>query len=106
MKRTAFVHTGSFYHLATLQDPAIVAMDIGDVYAPDLGPGDLDDYDAVYVAARLHPDICGKIAPVLLDFLQHSGVRMYIDGENAVGDWLPGTTELRRGTNFLGMAHR
>lgn len=100
MNRIAFVHTGSYFHLATLQDPAIIAMDVADVYGPELQPGDLDAYDSVYVASRLHPGVRSQIAPVLIEFLQHDGARMYIDGENASGGWLPGTTELRRGTNF------
>ncbi len=100
MRRTAFVHTGSFFHLATLRDPAVIAMDVEDVYAPELEPGDLDAYDAVYVAARLHPVQCARIAPQLVAFLNRPGARMYIDGENGVCEWLPGTTEIRRGTNF------
>lgn len=100
MRRTAFVHTGSYFHLATLKDPAVVAMDVEDVYAPDVEPGGLDAFDAVYVGARLHPGVRDRIAPILVDFLQREGTRMYIDGENAVGQWLPGTTEETRGTNF------
>ncbi|WP_280413963.1 hypothetical protein [Nocardia carnea] len=100
MTRVAFVHTGSFFHLADLRDPAVRAMGPVDVYAPDLEPGGLDGFDAVYVAARLHPAVLARIAPILVGFLDTPGARMYIDGENTVGDWLPGTTETPRGTNF------
>lgn len=100
MSRVAFVHTGSFFHLADLRDPAIRAMDITEVYAPELEPGGLDGFDAVYVAARLHPGVLSRISPILVDFLNAPGARMYIDGENSVGEWLPGTVETRRGTNF------
>lgn len=100
MSRIAFVHAGSFFHLADLGDPAIRAMDITDVYAPELEPGGLDGFDAVYVAARLHPGVLARIAPILVAFLDTPGGRMYVDGENSVGDWLPGTTETLRGTNF------
>ncbi|SLM92731.1 hypothetical protein [Brevibacterium yomogidense] len=100
MTRVAFVHTGSFFHLADLRDPAIRAMDITDVYAPDLEPGGLDGFDAVYVAARLHPGVLSRIAPILVEFLSTDGARMYVDGENSVGEWLPGTEETLRGTNF------
>jgi len=100
MTRVAFIHTGSFFHLADLRDPAVRAMDLVEVYAPDLQPGGLDGFDAVYVAARLHPGVLARIAPILVDFLGTRGARVYIDGENAVGDWLPGTVETRRGTNF------
>ncbi len=100
MTRVAFIHTGSFFHLADLRDPAIRAMDVTDVYAPDLQPGGLDGFDAVYVAARLHPGVLLRVAPLLVDFLFTEGARMYVDGENAVGEWLPGTGETLRGTNF------
>lgn len=100
MTRVAFVHTGSFFHLADLRDPAVRAMDPVDIYAPELEPGGLDGFDAVYVAARLHPGVLARIAPILVGFLDTPGARMYIDGENTVGDWLPGTVETRRGTNF------
>lgn len=100
MRRTALLHTGSFYHLATLEDPAVSAMDIEDAYAPELHTGDLDAFDSLYVAARLHPGVRAKIAPLIRTFLNREGTRVYIDGENAVGAWLPGTTEARRGTNF------
>lgn len=100
MSRVAFIHTGSFFHLANLRDPAIHAMDLSDVYAPELHPGGLDGFDGVYVAARLHPGELARIAPMLVDFLKTPGARMYIDGENSVGTWLPGTTESLRGTNF------
>src|SRR5699024_6565259 len=67
---------------------------------PDLSESGLDDCDAVYVAARLHPGVRAAIAPLIVDFLNRDGVRLYIDGGNAVGQWLSGTTVVRRGTNF------
>ena len=106
MTRVAFVHTGSAYHLADLRDPAVRALDLTDVYAPELQDGGLDDFDAVYVAARLHPGVLHRIAPLVVDFLATPGKRMYVDGENSVGDWLPGTSETRRGTNFWGWRTR
>lgn len=100
MRRTAFVHTGSFYHLATLKDPAVIALDVEEIYAPELKPGGLDAFEAVYVGARLHPGMRSRITPALTQFLQRDGARMYVDGENGVGEWLPGTSETPRGTNF------
>lgn len=102
MSRIAFLHTGSFPHLADLRDPALRAMGISDVYAPELQERGLDGFDALFVAARLHPGVLTHAAPLIVDFLQTPGARVYIDGENSVGDWLPGTTETRRGTNFWG----
>ncbi|GAA1488211.1 hypothetical protein [Brachybacterium sacelli] len=100
MSRIAFLHTGSSSHLADLRDPAVRAMDVTDVYAPELHEGDLDGFDGLFVAARLHPAVMTHIAPSVVDFLRAPGARAYIDGENSVGDWLPGTSETRRGTNF------
>ncbi|WP_345751279.1 hypothetical protein [Microbacterium rhizophilus] len=99
MSRVAFVHTGGFYHLADLRDPAVRAMDVADVYAPELEPGGLDGFDAVYVGARLHRGVAARIGPILRGFLDRPGARMYVDGENPV-DWIPGTELTPRGTNF------
>lgn len=107
--KIAFVHSAAFYHLACLADPAVKSYDVVDVHAMDLGAagerGDaaraaLADCDAVYVAARIHPKAMAAAAPALVGALQRPGLRMAIDGENAVGSWLPGTTEELRGINF------
>jgi hypothetical protein len=98
--RIAFVHSGSSFHLADLADPAVRARDLVDVYAPELVAGGLDDVDAVYLAARQHPGVLKRVVPVLLDFLTRDGVKVVLDGENGIGGWLPGTAEVRRGTNF------
>lgn len=100
MSRIAYLHAGTFFDLANLRDPALRSLGISDVYAPDLTPSGLDDFDGVYVAARLHPKVITRIAPILLGFLAKPGARVYVDGENSVGTWLPGTTEILRGTNF------
>lgn len=100
MRRTAFVHSGSFFHLASLRDPAVIALDLVDAYAPELTAADFAAYDSIYVAARLHPSAMARIAPFLLAALERPGVRVYVDGENSVGKWLPGTSETPRGTNF------
>ena len=100
MSKIAYLHAGTFFDLANLHDPALRALGIADVYAPELTAGALDGFDAVYVAARLHPAVIAKVSPLLLDFLEKPGARMYVDGENSVGEWLPGTTQTLRGTNF------
>ncbi len=99
-RRIAFIHDGSFFHLATLKDPAVQAYDVHSVYAPEMTPHSLDGIDAVFIAARLHSDVVKEIAPFIVEFLGREGTKVYIDGENNVGDWLPGTTETHRGTNF------
>jgi hypothetical protein len=98
--KLAFVHTGSCYHLADLADPAVQAFDVADVYAPDLRPGGLDAFDAVFLACRQHPGVMGRIGPIIVDFLSQPGRRLVIGGENAIGAWLPEATEEQRGTNF------
>lgn len=100
MSAIAFIHAASHSDLATIKDPALRAMDVREVYAPELQPGGLDEFDGIYLAARLHPGVLQRITPILLDFLAKPGARAYIDGENRVGTWLPGTGEIRRGTNF------
>ena len=99
-KRVAFIHGGSFFHLATLVDPAVVGFDLVEVYAPEMAADSLDSVDAIFLAARTHPDVLEKIAPLIIEFLERPGTKAYIDGENCVGQWLPGTTETHRGTNF------
>lgn len=99
-RRVAFLHSGAFFHLATLADPAVKAMDVVDVYAPDMDEHSLDQCDALFLAARHHPDVIQKIAPYIIEFLNKPGVKVYVDGENHVDEWLPGTAEAHRGTNF------
>lgn len=100
MKRTAFIHHGAHPHLACLKDPALRAMDLVDMYAPEFTAADLEQVDSVYLAARLHPMMLQKVTPALVDFIKRPGTKMYVDGENSVGSWLPGTTQTPRGTNF------
>lgn len=87
--RIAFVHTGSPSHLAVLEDPVLRALGLEDAYAPELEGWDLDPYDAVFVAARLHPSVLTYIAPMLLEVLDRPGARMVVDGGNRPEHWLP-----------------
>ncbi|MDO4887328.1 MAG: hypothetical protein Q3979_01275 [Actinomycetaceae bacterium] len=100
MRKIAFVHSGSFFHLADLRDPAVVAYDLAEVYAPTMDASSLDGCDSLFVASRQHPSVMERNAEFVLAFLQRPGARVYIDGENGVGRWLPGTSEEPRGTNF------
>ncbi|MFD5867529.1 hypothetical protein ACFWGD_02785 [Corynebacterium sp. NPDC060344] len=99
-KKVAFVHSGAFFHLATLNDPAVKAQDLVELYAPELTAEDLADCDAVFLAARQHPDVLERIAPLIVDFAHRPGTKLYVDGENAPWQWLPGTDGTGRGTNF------
>jgi hypothetical protein len=98
--RIAFIHCGTPFHLADLADPAVRALDLVDVYAPTMTSADLEDVDGVYLAARQHPDLLGRIASHLLPVLGRPGTKVVVDGENRVGDWLPGTSAVPRGTMF------
>lgn len=99
-RKVAFVHSGAFFHLATLNDPAVKAHDLVEVYAPEMTADSLADCDAVFLAARQHPDVLERIAPLFVDFAHRSGTKLYVDGENAPWQWLPGTDGTGRGTNF------
>lgn len=100
MKTIAFIHSGSFFHLADLRDPALKAYDVRGVYAPEMHEHSLDGCDALFLGARQHPDIMNRIAPFVIEFMRRPGVKTYIDGENNVGAWLDGVEESHRGTNF------
>ena len=94
------MHSGSSFHLADLADPAVVARNLVEVYAPEMTARSLDGVDGLYLAARQHPGTLERIVPHVLAFLQRPGVKVFVDGENAVGTWLPGTGAERRGTAF------
>ena len=100
MSTIAIIYSGSFFHLADIRDPAVKAYDLREIYAPDMDEHSLDGCDALYVAARQHPQVMQRIAPYILEFMARPGVKTYIDGENQVGTWLPGVEETHRGTNF------
>ncbi|WP_257159641.1 hypothetical protein [Corynebacterium cystitidis] len=97
--RIAFVHTGSYFHLATAHDPVVQAREVQPVYWPAY-EGDFSEFDAVYVAARCHPGVIAEKHPQIVNYLQKPGRKVFIDGIAHVNEWLPGTTEIPRGTNF------
>lgn len=96
----AFVHSGSYFHLADLADPAIAAFNPRPVYAPDMQPGELATADAVYLGCRQHPEVMARMAPEILAVLARPGTKVVIGGENQVGSWLPGVREEYRETVF------
>ncbi|MDK6685615.1 hypothetical protein QP265_25475, partial [Escherichia coli] len=77
MKKIAFVHTGSFFHLATVKDPAVRARPVTPVYWPDYS-GDFSEFDAVYLAARNHPGVVAAKHGQVLDFLGQAGNKVFI----------------------------
>lgn len=99
MKKIAYVHTGSFFHLATAADPAVRARNVEAVYWPEYA-GDFTEFDSVFLAARCHRAVISRNAAKLVTFLDGAGRKLYVDGSSQVGEWLPGTNEVMRGTNF------
>lgn len=95
-----FIHSGSFYHLACLQDPALRAWDIVECYARDIKAKDLDRFDALFLADRQHPGIMDFLAPFIIDYLQLGGRRAFIGAENHIETWLPGVSAEARTTNY------
>ncbi|MGO1447644.1 hypothetical protein [Corynebacterium casei] len=99
-QKTGFIHSGSHFHLSNIADPAIKAFNITALYAPELTAEELNSCDSIYLGARQHPKVLEKITPLIIDFLALPGKRAFIDGENQVWNWLPGTDGIVRGTNF------
>ena len=94
-RKIGFIHPASFFHLADLADPVARAFELRDLYAPQLTWESVADLDSLYVAARHRPDtVVDVVAPVVRRFLaEGQGRKVFIDGENRVGDWLDGTSE-------------
>jgi hypothetical protein len=99
MKRVAFVHSGSFFHIACTKDPSIRAYDPDFIYWPEYN-GDFSEYDSVFLAARNHPQVIADKHDTLLDFMKLEHKKIYLDGMNCVGSWLTNTHEIARGTCF------
>ncbi|OLT42966.1 hypothetical protein BJF87_08750 [Gordonia sp. CNJ-863] len=98
-RRLAFVHGGSHFHLQTLKDPAVIAHQPEFVYLGDLADWDLDAFDTVVLADRLHPELVRKHTAQLLAVPQRGGTLVVL-GENAAHTWLPGVSWSPRPTNF------
>lgn len=95
----AIVHGGSYFHLQTMKDPAVLAYQPDFVYLPDLEQGGLDDYDTVIVGDRLHPDLVEKNAEQFRAVAERGGTVVAL-GESGAHTWLPGARWEPRPTNF------
>ncbi len=86
--RLALVHGGSYPHLQTMKDPAVLAHQPEFHYLADLVDGDLDGYSTVILADRLHPDLVARHAAQFRAVAERGGTLVVL-GENHVHTWLP-----------------
>lgn len=98
-RRLAIVHGGSYFHLQTMRDPAVLAHQPDFLYLPDLEPGGLDGYDTVIVGDRLHPDLVARNAAQFRSVAER-GATIVALGESGAHTWLPGVSWEPRPTNF------
>ncbi|PTR32122.1 hypothetical protein C8K36_1011172 [Rhodococcus sp. OK519] len=98
-RQLALVHGGSHFHLQTLKDPAVIAHQPEFRYLADLSDGDLEEFDTVILADRLHPELLRRHTAQLLA-VAHRGGTLVVLGENAAHTWLPGVSWTARPTNF------
>ncbi|MGF7124447.1 hypothetical protein J2X34_004893 [Rhodococcus sp. BE178] len=98
-RRLALVHGGSHFHLQTLKDPAVIAHQPEFLYLAGLTDGDLDAFDTVILADRLHPELLRRHTAQILAVAQRGGTLVVL-GENAAHTWLPGVSWTARPTNF------
>ncbi|MGN0041947.1 hypothetical protein [Rhodococcus sp. (in: high G+C Gram-positive bacteria)] len=99
VRRLAIIHGGTYFHLQTMKDPAVLAHQPDFLYLPELLPGDLDCYDTVVVGDRLHPDLVAKNAAQFYSVAERGGTVVAL-GESGAHTWLPGVTWEPRPTNF------
>lgn len=103
-RRLAIVHGGSYPHLQTMKDPAVLAYQPDFHYLADLADGDLDGYSTVIVADRLHPGLVTRHAARFRTVAER-GDTLVVLGENDVHTWLPGVEWEPRPTNFWWWLH-
>ncbi|MBP3223356.1 MAG: hypothetical protein J6M18_05455 [Actinomycetaceae bacterium] len=99
-RKIGFIHSGSFYHLACLKDPFLHSFELVDLYLPEIEEKDIFACDSILIAGREHRGQFERIIPFIIKFLATPGKKLYVDGANDVGSWLPGTREEERPTNF------
>jgi hypothetical protein len=97
--RIAAVDGGTYYHHATLHDPALRPYFERLIYAPELSIAALDDIDILYVSARQDPELMVAAAPRIRQFL-NAGKTVVALGESQSERWLPGVQWYPREVNF------
>lgn len=98
-QRIAAVDGGTYYHQATLHDPALRHYFDRLIYAQDLPTVALDDVDILYVSARQDPELMVTAARTIRCFLD-SGKTVVALGESQSERWLPGVQWFPREVNF------
>ncbi len=97
--RLAIVHNGTYFHLTAMRDPAILAYQPTWFYLPELKPGDLDGFETVILADRMHPGLVRDRA-AQFRAVAEAGNTLVVLGINGVESWLPGLRHFDRPTNF------
>lgn len=99
--RIAMLHGGTFWQLATLEDPALMPYHIRPLYLPDLEDRQLADIDIdiLVVADRLRAAHLRPWTSRIMD-IAHAGGTVIVLGENEVHPWLPCRSFETRPTNF------
>ncbi|HHU44586.1 MAG TPA: hypothetical protein GXZ46_02935 [Actinomycetales bacterium] len=97
--RLAIIHNGTYFHLTAMRDPAILAHQPTWFYLPELKPGDLDGFETVVLADRMHPGLVRAHAEEFRAVAE-AGNTLVVLGINEVESWLPGLRHFDRPTNF------
>ncbi|WP_245532955.1 hypothetical protein [Corynebacterium ulceribovis] len=82
-----------------MRDPAVLAHQPTWFYLPKLQPGDLDGFETVILADRMHPDLVRAHADEFLEVAQR-GNTLVVLGINEAETWVPGLIHMDRPTNF------
>ena len=95
----AVLEGGTYYHHFTITDPRYAPYFSACLYAPELDQINLEPFDAVVVADRVHSGLLHRHAHRLLEFADW-GRTLVVLGEVAAHTWLPGARWSYRPTNF------
>lgn len=95
----AIIHNGTYSHLTTMQDPAVIAYSPTWIHIRELNPGDLDGFTTVILADRMHPELLCRNADEFRGVAER-GHTLVVLGINQVETWLDGITHRDAPTNF------
>lgn len=95
----AIIHNGTYSHLTTMNDPAVIAYSPTWLHIRNLQPGDLDGYRTVILADRMHPELLRTHAASFTAVAERGGTLVVL-GINAVETWLDGINHRDAPTNF------
>lgn len=95
----AIIHNGTYSHLTTMNDPAVIAYSPSWLHIRDLSPGDLDGFRTVILADRMHPDLLKAHADEF-KAVARRGDTLVVLGINDVQTWLESISHRDAPTNF------